>query len=293
MEVHQLRYFCAVARHGTFTSASRAEHVAQPSLSQQILKLEAELGARLFDRLPRAARLTVFGKAFLPKAERILRELGEAKSELRDMSGEEKGQVVVGIIPTVAAYLLPRLLKGFAASHPGVSIKIVEDITPVLRQGLIEGTIDVAIAALPIPGAELASDELFEEKFFAVLPEKHRYALRRSINLAELDGEPFLLLKEGHCFRDSLIAACNKAKMSPNVAFESGQFATILAMVAEGMGVSAVPAMAVHKYAGCKFVPITGKHSIRKIAMVTSRHHYQSRAQRLLMQQVRDACKNA
>ena len=293
MEVHQLRYFCAVARHGTFTRASQVEHVAQPSLSQQILKLEAELGARLFDRLPRSAKLTVFGKAFLPKAERILRELGEAKSELREMSGNEKGEVVVGIIPTIAAYLLPRLLNGFAARHPLVSIKIVEDITPLLLQGLAEGAIDVGIAALPIHSGDLATEDLFEEKFYAVLAEKHRLASSDSISLAELNREPFLLLKEGHCFRDSLIAACDKAKMSPNVVFESGQFATILAMVSAGMGVSAVPAMAVQPQAGCKFVPISGKHSTRKIGIVTSRHHYQSRAQRLLMQQMRHVCRLA
>lgn len=291
MEVHQLRYFCAVARHGTFTRASQVEHVAQPSLSQQILKLEAELGARLFDRLPRSAKLTVFGKAFLPKAERILRELGEAKSELRDMSGNEKGQVVVGIIPTIAAYLLPRLLNGFTARHPLISLRIVEDITPVLLQGLAESTIDVGIAALPIHG-EFASESLFEEKFYAVLPEEHRRAASDSISLTELNREPFLLLKEGHCFRDSLIAACNKAKMSPNVVFESGQFATILAMVSAGMGVSAVPAMAVQPQGGCKFVPISGKHSTRKVGIVTSRHHYQSRAQRLLMQQMRNVCRD-
>src|ERR1700751_4633515 len=103
MEIHQLRYFCAVARHGTFTRASAIAHVAQPSLSQQILKLEAELGPRLFDPLPRSARLTVFGKAFLPKAERILRELGEAKSEMLEMAGEEKGDVTLGVIPTISA----------------------------------------------------------------------------------------------------------------------------------------------------------------------------------------------
>jgi LysR family hydrogen peroxide-inducible transcriptional activator len=289
MEVHQLRYFCAVARHGTFTRASEVEHVAQPSLSQQILKLEAELGARLFDRLPRSAKLTVFGKAFLPKAERILRELGEAKTELRDMSGNENGEVVVGIIPTIAAYLLPRLLNGFATRHPLISVKVVEDTTPVLLQRLHDGTIDMAIAALPVAGNELVSEELFEEKFYAVLPQKHRRASRASISLAELEREPFLLLKEGHCFRDSLIAACDKAKISPSVVFESGQFATILAMVAAGMGVSAVPAMAVQPHAGCKFVPISGRHSSRKVGIVTSRHHYQSRAQRLLIKQMRDA----
>src|SRR3954468_1755304 len=290
MEVHQLRYFCAVARHGTFTRASEVEHVAQPSLSQQILKLEAELGARLFDRLPRSARLTVFGKAFLPKAERILRELEEAKTELRDMSGNEQGEVAVGIIPTIAAYLLPRLLNGFAVQHPLITIKIFEDITPTLLQRLHEGTIDMAVAALPIAGSELASEELFEEKFYAVLPETHRRATRSSISLAELNRESFLLLKEGHCFRDSLIAACHRSRMSPSVVFESGQFATILAMVSAGMGVSAVPAMAVQPQPGCKFIPISGKHSTRTIGIVTSRNHYQSRAQRLLMMQMKDAC---
>jgi LysR family hydrogen peroxide-inducible transcriptional activator len=290
MEVHQLRYFCAVARHGTFTRASEVEHVSQPSLSQQILKLEAELGARLFDRLPRSAKLTVFGKAFLPKAERILRELEEARTELQDMSGNEKGEVIVGIIPTIAAYLLPRLLNDFTLRHPLIAIKVVEDITPALVQRLHEGTIDLAVAALPIAGSELASVELFEEKFYAVLPEKHRLASRASIRLEELNPEPFLLLKEGHCFRDSLIAACHKLKMSPSIVFESGQFATILAMVSAGMGVSAVPAMAVQPQAGCKFVPISGKHSTRIVGIVTSRHHYQSRAQRLLMKQMRDAC---
>jgi LysR family hydrogen peroxide-inducible transcriptional activator len=290
MEIHQLRYFCAVARHGTFTRASEVEHVAQPSLSQQILKLESELGARLFDRLPRSAKLTVFGRAFLPKAERILRELEEARTELRDMSGNEQGEVVVGIIPTIAAYLLPRLLNDFTVRHPLITVKIIEDITPALLQRLHEGTIDVAIAALPIPGNELASVELFEEKFYAVLPEKHRLASRAHISLAELNREPFLLLKEGHCFRDSVIAACQKAKMSPSIVFESGQFATILAMVSAGMGVSAVPAMAVQPQPGCKFIPISGRHSTRIVGIVTSRHHYQSRAQRLLMKEMRDAC---
>jgi LysR family hydrogen peroxide-inducible transcriptional activator len=290
MEVHQLRYFCAVARYGTFTRASEIEHVAQPSLSQQILKLEAELGARLFDRLPRSARLTVFGKAFLPKAERILRELEEAKSELRDMSGTETGEVVVGIIPTIAAYLLPRLLNDFTLRHSLITITVIEDITPSLVQRLHEGTIDMAVAALPIAGGELASVELFEERFYAVLPEKHRLASRASISLAQLNCEPFLLLKEGHCFRDGLIAACRKVRMSPRIVFESGQFATILAMVSAGMGVSAVPAMAVQPQPGCKFIPISDKHSTRSVGLVTSRHHYQSRAQRLLMKQMRDAC---
>ena len=153
MEIHQLRYFCAIAHHGTFTRASEVEHVAQPSLSQQILKLEAELGARLFDRLPRSAKLTVFGQAFLPKAERILRELDEAKTELLAMAGEEKGKVVVGIIPTIATFLLPPMLAGFSVQHPSVSVVVIEDITPVLLERLHRGSVDMAIVALPIQAA--------------------------------------------------------------------------------------------------------------------------------------------
>src|SRR5579862_8342398 len=143
MEVHQLRYFCAVARHGTFTRASEVEHVAQPSLSQQIQKLEAELGARLFDRLPRSARLTVFGRAFLPRAERILRELYEAKIEMQEMSGQEKGDVSLGVIPTIASYLLPRVLSSFSRRHAEVSVKVIEEITPVLLERLHCGSLDM------------------------------------------------------------------------------------------------------------------------------------------------------
>jgi LysR family hydrogen peroxide-inducible transcriptional activator len=152
----------------------------------------------------------------------------------------------------------------------------------------------MAIAALPVAGSDLVSVALFEEKFYAVVPDKHRLAASRDfISLAELNREPFLLLKTGHCFRDSLIGACKKLRITPKIVFESGQFATILAMVSAGVGVSAVPAMAVQPQPGCKFIPISDKHSTRTVGIVTSRHHHQTRAQRLLTRQVRAACREA
>jgi LysR family hydrogen peroxide-inducible transcriptional activator len=282
MEIHQLRYFCAVVRQGTFTRASRAQRVSQPSLSQQILKLEAELGAPLFDRMPRVARLTVFGRAFLPKAERILREYEDAKSEMLEMTGEEKGSVVLGVIPTIAAYLLPQILSGFSSQHPLVKIQVIEEITPLILERLHQGSADMAIVALPLPGAELETTELFTERFFAALPDGHPRAKQKNIRLSDLKDEPFLLLKEGHCFRDNLIAACRESRTRPSVAFESGQFSTILAMVSAGAGVSAVPAMAVQPLPGCKFIPIMGKRSMRTIGLVRLRHHFATRAQQTL-----------
>jgi LysR family transcriptional regulator, hydrogen peroxide-inducible genes activator len=290
MEIHQLRYFCAVARNGTFTRASEVEHVAQPSLSQQILKLEAELGARLFDRLPRSARLTVFGRAFLPKAERILRELGEAKTEMLEMAGDEKGDVVLGVIPTVASYLLPRILTDFASQHPHVTVEVVEEMTLVLLERLHQGSVDMALVALPVPGVEISSIELFEECFYAAVPDGHPLTNQKSIRLADLKKEPFLLLKEGHCFRDSMIAACRQSKVRPNIVFESGQFATILAMVSAGMGVSAVPAMAVQPMPGCHYIRIADKRAVRRIGIVRLRHHFKTRAQNVLLKRVTETC---
>jgi len=283
MELHQLRYFCAVARHGTFTRAAAAQRVAQPSLSQQILKLENELGARLFDRLPKSARLTAFGRAFLPRAERILNEVSDARTQMLEMAGQEKGELLVGAIPTIAPYLLPRLLADFSREHPAVVVRVTEDITPALVARLEDGTVDVAIVALPVPAENLRVMELFEEPIFAVLPADHRLVRRQTIRMEELKGDPFLLLKEGHCFRESMIAACRSARMRPNVIFESGQFATILAMVSAGMGVSAVPAMAVEEGAGRRYVRVAGARAGRRIGAAVGRHRFETRAMRAFL----------
>jgi LysR family hydrogen peroxide-inducible transcriptional activator len=289
MEVHQLRYFCAVAETGNFTRAAEAARIAQPSLSQQIHKLEDELGARLFDRLPRSARLTQFGKAFLPKAQAILRQIGEARLEIREMAGAESGEVVLGAIPTIAPYLLPSLLSSFSRQHPTVSVRVVEEITPKLLERLHQGTLDLALLALPVEGDELISTELMQEPIFAVLPEKHPLAGRRSITLDDLRDEPFLLLKEGHCFRETALQACRQSKLNPNVVFESGQFATILAMVSAGMGVSVIPEMAVAETKGCRFILIADKRSSRRVGVVRLKYRYPTRAQRALLAHLQKA----
>jgi len=287
MEVHQLRYFRAVARTGNFTQAAKQERVSQPSLSQQILKLEDELGAKLFDRLGRSSRLTKFGEAFLPRAEGVLRELGDARTEIQEMAGASKGRVILGAIPTIAPYFLPERLASFARSHPEVQVTVVEEITPVLLEQLHSARIDLALLALPVSGAELQRDELMRERLYLVAPEKHFLARRKSVELEEIEGESFLLLKEGHCFRENVISACRRARLKPNVVFESGHFTTILAMVSAGMGVSIVPEMAVEEREGCRFVPIRDERAHRRIGVVQLRNHFATGAQRALLAHLR------
>jgi LysR family hydrogen peroxide-inducible transcriptional activator len=271
MELHQLRYFCAVAETGSFSRAAEQSHVAQPSLSQQILKLEDELGARLFDRLGRSVRLTDLGKTFLPRARAVLRELEAAKGDVVERKESVAGSLCVGVIPTIAPYFLPPRLAFFTRQFPQAQLTVVEEITPILLDRLRAGTVDVAILALPVRGHEFDTFALLTERLFAALPRKHALANRRSLSLKDLRREPFLLLRDGHCFRDTAVAACDRARLNPQVIFESGQFSSILSMVGTGMGVSIVPEMAIEKRSRCRYVRIADKEAARTVGAVVLR----------------------
>ena len=278
MEIHQLRYFCAVAKTGSFTRAAQREHLAQPSLSQQVKKLEDELGTRLFDRLGRTVRLTSFGEAFLPRAEAILQQLADAKQEIEEMSGAERGKLVVGSIPTVAPYFLPGCLASFNRKFSQIRVTVVEEFTTDLLSRLEAGGIDLALLALPVLGGHFVSQEVLRERLYLVLPTEHRLAKQPIIRLKQVERDPFLLLKEGHCFRENTLSACGRARVEPNVVFESGQFTTILAMVAAGTGVSVVPEMAVEERQGCRFVPLADEGAYRRVGVVQLKRHFRSRA---------------
>ena len=278
MELHQLRYFCAVADTGSFSRAAEQSHVSQPSLSQQILKLEDELGARLFDRLGRSVRLTELGKTFLPRARAVLRELEAARGDVVERKDSVAGSVTVGAIPTVAPYLLPRVLASFSRKFPQVQLTVIEEITPVLLDRLRASAVDLAVLALPIRGHEFESAPLLTEPLFAVLPQKHKLARRRSISLKDVRKEPFLLLRDGHCFRENAVAACDRARVHPQVIFESGQFSSLLSMVGAGMGVSLIPQMAMDKKSGCRYVSISDPEATRTIGAVTLRGRSLTRA---------------
>src|SRR5246127_459611 len=150
MELHQLRYFCAIAETGSFSRAAQQTHVSQPSLSQQIAKLEDELGARLFDRLGRTVRLTELGAAFLPRARAVLRDLEAARSDVVERKTSISGPLCVGVIPTIGPYFLPTVLASFSRKFPQAHVTIVEEITPLLLGKLRAGTTDLAIVALPL-----------------------------------------------------------------------------------------------------------------------------------------------
>jgi len=283
MEVHQLRYFCAVAESGSFTRAAEREQVAQPSLSQQIMKLEEELGVRLFDRLGRSVRLTGFGQVFLPRARSILVELKAAKDEVAERQSSVSGPVSIGVIPTIAPYFLPLPVALFSRKYPQADITVVEDVTARLMDRLRAGQIDLAILALPIRGHDIETFPLRTERLFAILPRNHPLAKKRKLQLKELRDDPFLLLREDHCFRETAFEACKRARVLPHVVFESGQFSSILAMVGAGLGISIVPEMALEQRTDCNSVLVSDDRATRTIGVATLRGRYLSRVQRAFL----------
>jgi len=288
MELHQLRYFCAVADTGSFSRAAEQSHVAQPSLSQQIMKLESELGARLFDRLGRSVRLTDLGKAFLPRARAVLRELEAARGDVVERKDSVAGPLSVGVIPTIAPYFLPSRLTAFTRQFPQAQLTVVEEITPVLLDRLRSSAVDVAILALPIRGHEFDAFPLLTERLFAALPRKHALGRRTSLSLKDLRKEPFLLLRDGHCFRDTAVAACDRARLHPQIVFESGQFSSILSMVGTGLCVSIVPEMAIEKHAHCRYVRIADDEATRTIGAVVLRGRSLARLHRAFLTHLRN-----
>jgi LysR family transcriptional regulator, hydrogen peroxide-inducible genes activator len=284
MEIHQLRYVCAILESGNFSRAAERCQIAQPSLSQQVLKLEKDLGAKLFDRLGRSVRLTEAGRAFVPHARTILEQIEAARSSVAEKNADLRGSVAVGVIPTVAPYLMPSYTTAFAKKFPDAKLRIVEETTSVLIEGLRELSIDVAILALPLRNKDLDLFAIRTEPLFAVLSRDHPRASSATLTLKELRGESFVLLRDGHCFRDLSISTCARARITPHIAFESGQFSSLLGMVAAGFGVSLIPEMAIDRNVACRYIRLSDVQAKRTIVAAILRGRSFNRVQRAFLQ---------
>lgn len=245
MEIHQLRYFVAVAELENFTRAAEQCHVTQPSLSQQIAKLERELGTRLLDRLGRSVVLTDSGKELLPRARRILKEVDSAEGWFKQPEGPEVVSLRLGALPTIAPFLLPQIICHFREDQPQVSLTIVEDYTDHLLARLLKGTLDVAIMALPIEDQRLEVEPLFRESLLVAMPPSHPLAEKPSVSFNQVRQEAFVLLHEVHCLGEQILGFCRQQEFQPHVVCESAQISTIQEMIRMGLGISLLPEMAV------------------------------------------------
>jgi LysR family hydrogen peroxide-inducible transcriptional activator len=279
MEIHQLRYFVAVADEGHFSRAAEKVHVAQPSLSQQIQKLEAEVGQPLFDRLPRAVLLTEAGKRFRGFAQRILADIADAQKCIDEYKREAVGRLVVGAIPTIAPYLLPRLLPRFQQKHPKVTVEVVEDVTENLARGLDDGEVDLGLVST-CESQEFVKHPLGREALLVAVPAGHRLANKSRVAWRDLKQERFLGLHRAHCLSRQVEEFCSTHGLHPESAARGAQLTTIVGMVGAGLGVSLVPQMMVDAEGtrGCRFLPFVAPVPKRELNIVSNPVRFQSKA---------------
>ncbi len=274
--MHQLRYFAKVADFGNVTRAAEACFVSQPSLSQQIAKLERELGQPLFERLGRGVRLTEAGKVFKRYSDQILSLTEDARTRVAD--DPDSGRLILAAIPTIAPYYLPGVLTRFSRTCPKARLEVVEETTGNILRLIAEGEIDLAILALPLQAEYLHTKTLFTEELMAVLPSAHPLARRPKVALKDLVNEPFVVLNEAHCLTASTMSFCARHSASPLVTARSHQLLTVLELVRLGQGVSLIPAMAVPKGRdeGREYRSLQGDKPTRTIALAWNRMRYQT-----------------
>ena len=243
LTLRQLRYFEALARHGHFGHAADDCAISQPALSMQIKELEEALGTELFERGVRRVRLSNFGEEFAPRVRDILRSVDELGDLARASHDRLVGRLRIGVIPTIAPYLLPTIIGNLTRMHDGLDIHVRETLTSKLIQELTEGRIDTAIVALPVSEPSLTEVALFAEEFMLVRPaedEGKPMPNRRMLRKMRL-----LLLEEGHCFRDQALSFCNIQSAQPREGLDASSLSTLVQMVGARLGVTLIPEMAV------------------------------------------------
>jgi DNA-binding transcriptional LysR family regulator len=273
VQLHQLVYAGAIADEGSFTRAARRLHVAQPSLSHAIRLLERELGVVLFHRAPGQAAVepTPEGAALLPFLRRILADVDDATAEARNLIGKATGRLVIGATPSLATRLLPPVLADYHADFPGVALALVQAGSRDLSTLVTDGRVDMGIVVLPVHNPRVTTVALFDDPLVIALSHRHPLAARTSIRLRDLDALPMVAFPSGYDLRAVTEDACRRAGVRPHTAVEGGEMDGVLALVAAGLGVAVVPAIAVPPDGPVRSVPLIAPTLHRTIGLAQRR----------------------
>ena len=290
MELRHLAYFVAVADYQHFTRAAEALHIAQPSLSQQIRKLEEEIGSTLFERARGQVTLTEAGKHLLPHARALLARAKEAERELAELANLERGRLHIGALPALSASMLPSYLLAYHVRYPGIELDLREVPTITLLRQLEHREVDIALTALPPAHGYLGSLLLGRELFAIAVAPNHPLAGRASVQPAELRDEPFILWSEGSAVRDLTLRICRAAGFEPKVVIESAYWDTLCSFVAVGMGITIVPeqSLSIAARAQVSVVPLADGGHGRQIGLLWRRDGYQPATARAFIDLVRE-----
>ena len=278
MTLTELRYITAVARERHFGRAAEACFVSQPTLSVAVRKLEDELGVMLVERTRRQVAMTDVGEAVAQQARKILTEVKAVEEIVQSFNDTMAGELHVGLIPTLAPYLLPRIMPGIRSQYPKLKLWLHEYQTSVLLEQLRRAELDLLILAVPVDTDEFSEMHLFDEPFLLAVPKDEELAQQSIITLAELRKREMLLLEEGHCLRGQALDVCFRAGATENVGFHASSLETLRHMVGEGMGMTLMPELAVPKKMTKKddirYIEFSDPKPNRQIGMLYRKNSY-------------------
>jgi LysR family hydrogen peroxide-inducible transcriptional activator len=290
MTLTELKYVVAVAETRHFGHAAARCFVSQPSLSASVKNLEEELGVTLFERGKRGVFLTESGEQIVAQARRALEEADRVRTVARQGRDPLKGVLRLGIIHTIAPYLLPGLVAALRRAAPDMPLDVEENTTATLDRMLKAGELDAVVLALPYDGPGIETVALYEEAFRVVAPAKHALARRKTVAVEELDAGELLLLPVGHCFRDQVLDACHEFSRPPEAGRQGNSLETLRSMVASGLGVTVLPATALtarHANALVKVVPFSEPCPVRRVALASRRGFHRPAALARLVSAIR------
>ncbi len=272
--IRQMRYFEALASCGHFGKAAEIVNVSQPALSAQIREMETALGVKLVERSRAGVFLTPEGEELLPEVSRILSSVENLMERAKRARGLLQGRLRLGIIPTVAPYLVPVLIPALKAEYPDLELELKEVMTDGCLEDLRAGKLDCAIVALPLDDERFGSLPLFRDRFLIASAEEENTVLMSPMTQDQIDVERLLLLEEGHCLRDQALAVCGGAASRKVANYGATSMATLLQMVSHGMGITLIPEIAASDEASrnrMRIVPFAEPEPFRQIGLVWRR----------------------
>ncbi|WP_317897977.1 hydrogen peroxide-inducible genes activator [Aurantibacillus circumpalustris] len=290
MTLTQLEYIVAIDTYRHFVLASEKCFVTQPTLSMQIQKLEEELGVKIFDRTKQPVIPTELGKSIIAQARFVLREAGMIRQIISEKKDTMSGELRIGIIPTLAPYLLPNLFKAIRGKYPNVNLIVKETITEDIIHELKNNRLDCGIVVTPLKDSSIKEDILFYEELFIYVSKKNALHLKKYVLATEIDPNQLWLLEEGHCFRSQILNLCELRKYSNlNFKYETGNIETLKRMVDKSDGVTILPELAVMEFSKTQMKLVKRLRDpspAREVSLVTHRDHLKTKLIKTLQTEI-------
>lgn len=297
MTIQQLEYIIAVDKHRHFGNAAESCFVTQPTLSAQISKLEKELDIILFDRSKMPVIPTEIGVQVIGQAKRVVSESKGIYELLSQLKGDVSGVIKLGIIPTLAPYLLHRFIKGFLEKYPNVKLQVEETVTEEILRKLKNDELDLGVVVTPLNETGIVEKPMFYEKFFAYLSKDHQLLKKEKLTVQDLESDDMWMLQQGHCFRDQVLNLCNQTKFERNnFHYESGSLEGLKNMVNQYTGITLLPELAtfsLNEEEKQRLRKFSGEEPTREVSIVLTRSFLKKKLVELLYNEICDAIPQA